>query len=66
MKDEIFWGNLIGLLKNGRWNLSGSEAVAFNQIFEECHKRASPKKPTEVKEPIVKSAPIKGKKDANK
>lgn len=66
MKDEIFWGNLIGLLKNGKWSLNGQEANAFAQIYEECLIRSRPILIKEKSEPITKSAPVKDKKDANK
>lgn len=65
MKEEIFWGNLIGLLKHGKWSMSGAEALAFGQIYEECLKRSKPKL-EEIKEPITKSAPIKGKRNVDK
>jgi hypothetical protein len=39
MKDEIFLGNVLGLLKNGKWTLSLEEASALIQIFQECKLR---------------------------
>ena len=42
MKDEIFWGNLKGLLKTGKWNLSLEEASALLLIFKEVEIRSQP------------------------
>jgi hypothetical protein len=42
MKDEIFWGNILGLLKKGRWTLSLEEASALCEIYHEANKRSKP------------------------
>lgn len=39
MKDNIFLGNVLGLLKNGKWTLSLEEASALIQVTQECKKR---------------------------
>lgn len=55
MKDEIFLGNLLGLLKTGKWNLNLEEANAFLQIFQETKKRHNALSLTiSDKEPIKK------------
>lgn len=63
MRDEIFWGNLIGLLKTGKWSLSVSEAGALLQIIAEAEKRSRPLalNQVEVQEPIKEK-----KKNGNK
>ena len=53
MKDEIFWGNLQGILKCGKWTLSLEEASALLQVYQEAIKRS---KPPEIK---IDEAPIK-------
>jgi hypothetical protein len=65
MRDEIFWGNLIGLLKTGKWTLGALEAQAFSAVYEECLRRSQPVKPEIMKEPIKASSPKKVV-DANK
>lgn len=42
MKDDIFWGNLIGLLKSGKWNLNLEESNALIQIYQEAVRRSQP------------------------
>ena len=42
MKDEIFWGNLKGLLKTGKWNLNLEESSALVQIYQEVVRRSQP------------------------
>jgi hypothetical protein len=66
MKDEIFWGNLLGLLKRGRWNLGLEESQALVAIFMEAERRSRPPvlAPQEVKPPIKKDK--EKSKDANK
>lgn len=54
MKDDIFYGNLLGLLKQGKWTLSLEEASALLQIFQEVKKRLDGIK-------IVETDPIKKK-----
>lgn len=64
MKDEIFLGNILGLLKNGKWTLSLEEASALIQLTQECKKRydetknklkvADPEPIKKVKEPKAK------------
>lgn len=54
MKDDIFYGNLLGLLKQGKWTLSLEEASALLQIFQEVKKRMDGIK-------IVETDPIKKK-----
>lgn len=58
MRDDIFWGNLIGLLKKGKWVMSSEEAFALVAIIQEAEKRS---KPLEVKAEMKE--PIKKKKD---
>jgi len=60
MRDEIFWGNLIGLLKRGTWTLSYQESQALVAVVMEAEKRSRPLPiiVEEKPEPIVK----KGKK----
>lgn len=54
MKDDIFYGNLLGLLRQGKWTLSLEEASALLQIFQEVKKRMDGIK-------IVETDPIKKK-----
>lgn len=65
MRDEIFWGNLIGLLKTGKWNLGAMEAQAFSAVFDECVKRSKPIQPIPKTEPI-KVPPSKKENNGNK
>jgi hypothetical protein len=58
MRDDIFWGNLLGLLKKGRWNLSLEESQALLAIVQEAEKRSRPPLPIPVKEPIAQE-PVK-------
>lgn len=51
MKDEIFYGNLLGLLKRGRWSLSVEESQALLAITKEVEARLAPK-PRPVPMPI--------------
>jgi hypothetical protein len=61
MKDEIFWGNLKGLLKNGKWSLSLEESSALLLIYKEVEERSRPPVVKEMKDPIKVE-----KKNANK
>lgn len=45
MRDEIYYGNLLGLLKNGKWSLSVAEAAALIQIIQETERRRNPAAP---------------------
>lgn len=54
MRDDIFWGNLIGLLKKGRWNLSLEESEALVAVYVEALERSKPPVPKPVVEPIKK------------
>ena len=56
MRDEIFWGNLIGLLKTGKWTMNLQEVEAFVQVYQEAAKRSRPLPLESVAE--VKPAPI--------
>lgn len=64
MKDEIFLGNLQGILQQGKWTLSLQEASALISIYEEVVKRrkALTELSVESAEPIKKSK----KQEANK
>ena len=42
MADDIFWGNLLGLLKKGKWYLSLEESSAFIQVYQEAVTRSKP------------------------
>ena len=59
MRDEIFYGNLLGLLKTGKWNMNLSEAVALVQIVQELNRRLAPPVPVEMKEPIKNNKKVK-------
>lgn len=58
MDDKIYWGNLQGLLKRGKWTLSLEEASALVQIYQETVRRGEPMKISDP-EPIK---PIKKEK----
>lgn len=64
MNDNIFYGNLIGLLKSGRWSLNLQEASALVALFEECQNRIAQPLVNEKKEPI--KSENKKVKDADK
>lgn len=57
MKDEIYYGNLAGILKTGRWSLNLEEASALLKIFQETQNRIKPADQIKVIDP----EPIKGK-----
>jgi hypothetical protein len=59
MRDEIFHGNLLGLLKTGKWNMNLSEAVALVQIVQELNRRLAPPVPVPVEEPIKNQPKVK-------
>lgn len=48
MKDDIFWGNLKGILKRGKWEVSLEEASALVAIYQEAIRRSEPIKPQEI------------------
>lgn len=54
MRDEIFYGNLMGLLKTGKWTMNASESAALIQILQEIDRRLKP--PSVVKDiaPVIK------------
>jgi len=58
MRDDIYYGNLKGLLKRGKWSLSLDEAQALVAIYQEVDKRSLPPAPLDLKttDPIT---PIK-------
>lgn len=52
IKDAIYYGNVLGLLKTGKWNISAGEASALVQIIQETERRLAPPSVEPVKEPI--------------
>ena len=42
MKDDIYYGNLKGLLAKGRWSLNLEEASALVSLYQETEKRMKP------------------------
>jgi hypothetical protein len=52
IKDDVYYGNVLGLLKTGKWNISASEASALVQIIQETERRLKPPSVEPVKEPI--------------
>lgn len=52
MKDSIYYGNILGLLKTGKWSLSLPEALAVVQLADETQKRMAPPEIKPVQEPI--------------
>jgi hypothetical protein len=52
LKDDIFWGNLQGILKRGRWEVSLEEASALVAIYQESIKRSKPPEASIVEPPI--------------
>jgi hypothetical protein len=61
MKDDIFWGNLLGLLKHGKWQMSLEEASAFIQVYQEAARRSRP-----VSMSVTNPSPIKESKGKKK
>lgn len=62
MRDDIFYGNLIGLLKRGRWSLSLEESQALIAIYQEAVKRSQPPVITDP-DPITKPKKTKAVKN---
>lgn len=60
MMDDIYYGNLLGLLKTGKWSLSLSEASALILIAQETERRLKPPAVNMVDEPIKRDKKIKG------
>ena len=58
MDDKIFYGNVFGLLKSGKWTLSLGESAALIEITNECKKRLDGFSMKTVDEPIQR-APLK-------
>lgn len=54
MRDEIFYGNLKGLLSQGKWTLTAKEAVALISIIQELDRRLKPPAVVPVEEPLPK------------
>ena len=61
IKDDIFYGNLLGLLKQGKFNLSTVEAITLVQLIQELERRLRPPVPLiqEVKDPMNKIKKVK-------
>jgi len=55
INDDIFYGNLKGLLRTGKWNMNAAEAVALVQIIQEIDRRQQPPVITPKEEPIKKA-----------
>lgn len=64
MRDEILFGNLLGLLKTGKWNMNLTEAVALVQIVQELDRRLKPPVVSPVEPPIKEAATAKKKKSS--
>jgi hypothetical protein len=64
MRDEIFFGNLMGLLKTGRWSMNAQEAIALVQLIQELDRRSKPPVHSPVEPPITE--PVKAKAKAKK
>lgn len=60
IRDEIYYGNLLGLFKTGKWTVSVAEAAALIQMYQETERRLKPPLPVSVSEPV--KAPEKKKK----
>jgi hypothetical protein len=52
MRDDILYGNILGLLRNGKWSMNSAEAVALIQIIQELDRRLKPPVISETVEPI--------------
>ena len=62
IKDDVFYGNILGLLKQGKFNLSATEAIALVQIVQELERRRTPPPVPliqEVKDPLNKIKKVK-------
>lgn len=56
INDDIFYGNLLGLLKIGKFNLTTTEAITLVQLIQELERRRKPPTPLveEIKDPLNK------------
>lgn len=54
MTDSIYYGNILGLLKTGKWSLNLREAEAVVALAIETEKRLNPKVEVKSPEPIKK------------
>lgn len=54
MTDSIYYGNILGLLKTGKWSLNLREAEAVVALAIETEKRLNPKVEVTNPEPIKK------------
>ena len=52
MKDSIYYGNILGLLKMGKWSLNLNESSALVQLAEETQRRLNPPEIKPKEEPI--------------
>lgn len=66
MDDKVFYGNILGLLKKGRWSLDLDEASALVLLSQECKKRYEGKIEVIDNEPIKEASPQKKKKMRSK
>lgn len=55
MRDEILYGNLLGLLKTGKWQMGLTESVALVQIVKELDRRLQPPVAVPVEPPITEA-----------
>lgn len=55
MKDSIYYGNILGLLKTGKWSLNLTEANAIVALAIETEKRLNPQVEASSPEPIKKA-----------
>lgn len=61
MRDEILYGNLLGLMKTGKWTMNAQEAIALIQIIQELDRRLKPPIVSPVEEPVKKDKKNAGK-----
>lgn len=61
MRDEILYGNLLGLLKTGKWQMGLTESIALVQIVQELDRRLKPPVVSPVEPPIKESSKAKKK-----
>ena len=54
MKDEVYYNNLLGLLKLGRWTLNVEESNALVELYKETMRRLQPPEVKEKQEVIKK------------
>lgn len=52
IRDDIYYGNLLGLLKTGKWTVNVAESAALIQIYQETERRLKPPLTSVVTEPI--------------